>query len=232
MAVLKRNVRMSSKAIKSTAYTALVRPHVWYCSAVWDPYTKKQTQRVDVVQQRAARWVCGKFRQGLNCTGPTEMISHLGWNSAEKGSTSDLVMQDGQQFGPDVNKVPAHPRSSQYKGHASTCLHAHVPHPKWLNQYYSFLPWTVTEWNDLPNRIAIASSLEAFKTSVMKHRAWHVFNQPTFSFSTGYSLLLSNLTHFFSVLAPLPRRWTLISLLVSALSFPHFPVLYCTSHSL
>ena len=130
MAVLKRNVRMSSKAIKSTAYTALVRPHVWYCSAVWDPYTKKQTQRVDVVQQRAARWVCGKFRQGLNCTGPTEMISHLGWNSAEKGSTSDLVMQDGQQFGPDVNKVPAHPRSSQYKGHASSCLHAHVPHPK------------------------------------------------------------------------------------------------------
>ena len=48
----------------------------------------------------------------------------------EEGSTSDLVLQDGQQFGPDVNEVPAHPRSSQYMGHTSTCLHAHVPQPK------------------------------------------------------------------------------------------------------
>ena len=49
---------------------------------------------------------------------------------AQKGSTSDLVMQGGQQFGPGVNKVSAHPRSSHYKGHASTCLHDHVPHPE------------------------------------------------------------------------------------------------------
>ena len=83
MAVLRRNVRVSSKAIKSTAYLALERPHVEYCSAVWDPHTKKQTQRVEMVQRRAARWACGKFRQGLNCTGPTEMISHLGWPSLE-----------------------------------------------------------------------------------------------------------------------------------------------------
>ena len=32
MAVLRRNVWASSKAIKSTAYSALVRPHVEYCS--------------------------------------------------------------------------------------------------------------------------------------------------------------------------------------------------------
>ena len=46
MAVLRRNVRVSSKTVKATAYTALVRPHVEYCSAVWDPYTKRLTQRV------------------------------------------------------------------------------------------------------------------------------------------------------------------------------------------
>ena len=57
MAALRRNVRVSSKAIKSTAYSALVRPHVEYCSAVWDPHTKKQTQRIDMVQRRAARCV-------------------------------------------------------------------------------------------------------------------------------------------------------------------------------
>ena len=44
MAVLRRNVRVSSETVKATAYTALVRPHVEYCSAVWDPYTKRLTQ--------------------------------------------------------------------------------------------------------------------------------------------------------------------------------------------
>ena len=81
MAVLRRNVHVSSKAIKSTTYSALVQPHGEYCSAIWDPYTNKQTHRVEMVQRQAARWVCGKFRQGPNSTGPTEMISHLGWPS-------------------------------------------------------------------------------------------------------------------------------------------------------
>ena len=45
--------------------------------------TPPKHQRVEMVQWRAACWVCGKFRQGLNCTGPTEMISHLGWPSLE-----------------------------------------------------------------------------------------------------------------------------------------------------
>ena len=174
MAVLRRNVRVSSKAIKSTAYSALVRPHVEYCSAVWDPYTKKQTQRVEMVQRRAARWVCGKFRQGLNCTGPTEMISHLGWPSLEVRKkvarltllykmANNLVLMSTRSL-----LIPA-PRSTR-----AMLPHAYMPMfhtPKRLYQCNSFLPRTVTDWNHLPNRIAASLSLEAFKASVMKHLA-------------------------------------------------------------
>ena len=172
MAVLRRNVRVSSKAINSTAYSALVRPHVEYCSAVWDPHTKKQTQRVEIVQRRAARWVCDKFRQGLNCTGPTEMISHLGWHSLEVRRkvarltllykmANNLVLMSTRSL-----LIPA-PRSTR-----TTPPHAFMPMfhtPKRLYQYYSFIPRTVTEWSDLPNRIAAASSLQVFKASVMEH---------------------------------------------------------------
>ena len=62
MAVLRWNVWVSSKVIISSVYSALVRPHVEYRSAVWDPHTKEQTQRVEMVQRWAAHWVCGKFR--------------------------------------------------------------------------------------------------------------------------------------------------------------------------
>ena len=148
---------------------------------------------------------------------------------AEEGSTSDLVIQDGQQFGPDVNKVPAHPRSLQYKGHASTCLHAHVPHPKatvsilqlstpdcdrleWPSQPDSccFITWG---FQSLRDEAPCLDPADMFLTHV------------SLSFSTAYSLLSFNLTHFsFSVLAPLPRRWAFISLLVSSLTIPHFPI--------
>ena len=166
--------RVSSKAIKSTAYSALVRPHVEYCSTVWDPYTKKQTHRVEMVQWRAARWVCGKFRQGLKCTGPTEMISHLGWPSLEVWRkvarltllyklANNLVLMSTRSL---LIPAPRSPRATPPHAYMSM-FHT----SKRLYQYNSFLPRTVTDWNDLPNRIAAVSSLEAFKASVMKHLA-------------------------------------------------------------
>ena len=39
-AVLKCNIRVSDQSIKAAAYKSLVRPHVEYCSTVWDPNTK------------------------------------------------------------------------------------------------------------------------------------------------------------------------------------------------
>ena len=61
----------------------LVRPHVEYCSTVWDPPTAHLTRKVEMVQRRSARWVCNKYRTGLNTTGPTEMIRTLDWPSLE-----------------------------------------------------------------------------------------------------------------------------------------------------
>ena len=79
LAVRKRNVRVSSQSLKTAAYKALVRPHVEYCSTVWDPSTAHLTRKVEMVQLRSARWVCNKYRTGLNTTGPTEMIRTLDW---------------------------------------------------------------------------------------------------------------------------------------------------------
>ena len=39
LAFLRRNLRINSPDLKATAYKALVRPLVEYCSTVWDPST-------------------------------------------------------------------------------------------------------------------------------------------------------------------------------------------------
>ena len=83
-----------------------------------------------VGKQLAGYVVNFKARTELHRTNRNDEPPRLAQSrGAEEGSMSDLVIQDGQQFGSDVNKVPAHPCSSQYKGHASTCLHAHVAAP-------------------------------------------------------------------------------------------------------
>ena len=85
LAVLKRNVRVPSKSVKSAAYKALVRPHLEYCCSVWDPNTKCLKDKLEKVQRRSARWVCNKYRFGPNTTGPTEMINLLDWPLLEAG---------------------------------------------------------------------------------------------------------------------------------------------------
>jgi len=39
------------------AYTSLIRPHVEFASAAWDPYTARDINQLDKVQCRAARFV-------------------------------------------------------------------------------------------------------------------------------------------------------------------------------
>ena len=51
---LRRNIGKCSQDIKEKAYLTLVRPHLEYSSAVWDPYRKQHINSIKMVQRRAA----------------------------------------------------------------------------------------------------------------------------------------------------------------------------------
>ena len=53
----RRNLHMCSKEVKNTAYNMIVRPHIEYASTCWNPYTKRNIDKLEVVQRRAARFV-------------------------------------------------------------------------------------------------------------------------------------------------------------------------------
>ena len=55
LSFLKRNLQINDTKLKTTAYQTLVRPQLEYASSVWDPYTKKNIDRFEMVQRRSAR---------------------------------------------------------------------------------------------------------------------------------------------------------------------------------
>ena len=75
LGLLRRNLKISSQAVKTQAYQSLVRPHLEYAATVWSPHTSDNIKKVEMVQRRSARYVCNRWH---NTSSVSEMVGHLG----------------------------------------------------------------------------------------------------------------------------------------------------------
>ena len=60
-AFLARNIPRCCRKVKQMAYTTYIRPTVKYASPVLDPHTKRNTNKIEMVRRRCARYVTGNF---------------------------------------------------------------------------------------------------------------------------------------------------------------------------
>ena len=58
----RRNLRFCPKECKKTAYISLVRSTMEYGAIVWDPYTIGDINKLERIQQRAARFITGDYK--------------------------------------------------------------------------------------------------------------------------------------------------------------------------
>ena len=169
--MLKRNLKQTSTSIKSLAYKTIVRPQLEYASAIWDPNTKDEINKIDKIQKRAARWV---FQDYSSYTSVSLLQAKLKWTTlAERRLNSRLVI-----FYKTVHNLIAIPIPPYIQIPTRTTRHNQTTTeaPKYrqlttnTNQYkYSFFPRTITDWNSLPPSLCATSSVQAFKDGLARH---------------------------------------------------------------
>ena len=165
----RRNLQIHQKHTKANAYKTLVRPQIEYASTIWDPFTQENQNKIEMVQRRAARFVCNNYRREASVTA---MLEELGWRSLKQRRTdqrlimlykivNNLVEVDLSE---ELIPLTRHSRNSHAKSFR-------IPYEKKTYLQYSFLPRTIKQWNSLPATLATAPSLNVFKSGVceLKH---------------------------------------------------------------
>ena len=164
LAFLRRNLQISQSHIKSNAYMTLVRPQLEYASAVWDPYTKEKQKQLEMVQRRAARYVCNDYDWEKSVT---EMLHKLGWRSLLQ-RRADIRLCYLYRI---VHGHVALDFSNELVPQTRISRHTHplaffIPAETKLYIQQSFIPRTIVQWNNLPTQIPMSESLDVFKEGV------------------------------------------------------------------
>ena len=166
MGFLKRNIRSAPQAAKVTAYKTFVRPMVEYAATTWALSHDTNTNKIKMVQRRAARFVTNDYGRKSSVT---EMIADLGWNTLQK--RRDLArLSMMYRIIHNLVDIPVGPyltpSTSMTRGHDSRFHQIRT-----MNNTYqqSFFLRTIVLWNQLPQTAVSQTTLEAFQNQLATH---------------------------------------------------------------
>ena len=162
--MLWRNIKKAPQHTKAMAVNTLIRPKVEYSSAVWDPYTKENIDKIERVQRRAARYVYNNYDYSSSVT---TMLENLKWQPLEERrmntrlcllykAVNGLVAIPVQQYLIPLNRPSRHSNSLSFQ--LFSTRHDYFK--------YSFFPRTVVQWNLLPDATVKASTCDAFRACI------------------------------------------------------------------
>ena len=162
MGFIRRNLRHSKKDFKQTAYISLVRSVMEYACTVWDPYLKKDIDKLEGVQRRAARFVASDYRRHSSVT---KMMKDLKWQPLhERRREKRLIF-----FHKIVYDLVAVLRDSilQLNQRKQSTSNSKCVKIMRCNIYKnSFVPRTISDWNSLPDSLVLHERNEDFKAAL------------------------------------------------------------------
>ena len=137
-----------------------MRPQVEYAAAVWDPHTDREIKAIQAVQRRAARFCLGRYRRTSHVS---DMLEELQWptlKSRRKASRLTMlfkIVNGLVKISAQSLKAPLR-RSRHHHSKTFQLVQSRTNYRK-----FSFFPRTVKDWNQLPEEVVSADSLDSFR---------------------------------------------------------------------
>ena len=78
LSFLRRNLKGCPSKLRGTTYFSLVRPSLEYCCSVWHPHQNFNSDKIEKIQRKAARFVSNKYGRTDSVSA---MLHDLGWHS-------------------------------------------------------------------------------------------------------------------------------------------------------
>ena len=147
-------------------YISLIIPILEYACTVWDPYTRKDINKIDKIQRRAARFAKNNYSWSTSVTG---LINDLNWQNLQtRRSNLKLIMMF--KITHNLVSIPnSHyliPCTSSTRHHSSTYK---LPYSRVNSHLFSFFPSSIRLWNSLDNETVNQVTLQQFKKRLLNH---------------------------------------------------------------
>lgn len=154
---VRRTLHPFAPAVKEIAYKALVRPKLEYSAPAWNPYTKRDVNRIEQVQRNAARFVTGDYtNQSIS-----RLISSLGWTSLEHRRRLASILFFHKVYYSHLKINLPQPMSITSRNSS----HLIQPGTRTDSFKYSFYPRSIRLWNMLPTELQLISDPNKFQSS-------------------------------------------------------------------
>ena len=146
LGLVKRTLQPCTPEVKERAYKAIIRPLLEYASAAWNPHTNRDTETIEKVQRRAARFVVHNYKRSTNSQ---DLVNQLGWDSLESR----------RLLAPSSIQPAPRPRiqHSMLQPHSSVLAHSYSPFIR-----------TVRVWNKLSTQTVQAENITSFKSLAIR----------------------------------------------------------------
>ena len=165
LGLIKRSFVHRDVDVIKTLYTSLVRPHLEYANAVWRPRYKKETEQLERVQRRATKLVCGWQNVPYESRLRRMKLPSLVYRRYHGDMIEVFKYLRGMY---SVRSTELLPRAltTALRGHDYKLMKRHC-HSHTKLTFFPFL--VVSLWNNLPNDVVSASSLNSFKGRLDKY---------------------------------------------------------------
>lgn len=158
LGLVRHRLKYSPPHVKLLAYNSLIRSRLEYACIVWDPFYKKDINKLEQINRLAVRFTYNRYKR---CDSPTELMNANGISSLESRRKlarlkflfhlwhQDLKLDSSTYLQPSTTRPTRHHHSCRF-----TPIFARTEKFK-----HSFFPRTIIDWNALPSHIFLSNDV-------------------------------------------------------------------------